>query len=44
MKRETDTYESVTGFLHWLTDKPFVLNNWDEDGRGYSIYTTTMVS
>ena len=37
MKRETDTYETVTGFLHWLTDKPFDLNDWNEDGRGYSI-------
>ena len=37
MKRENDNYETVAGYLRWLTDKSFVLNDWDEEGRGYTI-------
>jgi hypothetical protein len=42
MKREKDTFDVVSGFLKWIAEsspsvKSFRLNDWGEEGRGYTI-------
>jgi hypothetical protein len=39
MKRPTDKYETILGFLNWINSHKvaFQIANWDEEGRGYTI-------